>query len=73
MTLDQSPSTRSTRRWAIVRIGLGIAQVFGATFAAVLLLSTGVNTGSLLAVVLTAACTSISVLLFGARRVTRKE
>ena len=73
MAIAESPEARLTRRWAVVRMGLGLAQMFGVTFSAVLLLLTGVNTASLLAVVLTAACTSISVLLFAPRRPTRKE
>jgi hypothetical protein len=53
--------------WAIVRIVLGIAQIFGATFSFTLLIQTGVNPLSLGAVIVTGLLTTISVLLFGKR------
>jgi hypothetical protein len=59
--------------WAIVRIALGTAQVFGATFSAVLLIQTGVSRPALLSVALTCLCTTASVLLFGSRRPKRNR
>lgn len=59
------PTSRE-RVWAIVRIGLGIAQMTGATTTVVLLIETGVSTVSLAATVATCALTTLSVLLFGA-------
>jgi hypothetical protein len=53
------------RRWAALRVILGFAQVFGATLGIVLVLRTGVNALSLMVVVLTGLCTTVSVLLFG--------
>ena len=40
---DVDPQRRSERRWAIVRIVLGIAQIMVATFAAMVLLTHGVD------------------------------
>ena len=54
--------------WKTVRFALGMAQMATATVAVVLLLRTGVSKWSLLAAVSTCVCTTISVLLFGARR-----
>jgi hypothetical protein len=53
--------------WAIIRYLLGIAQMFGAVFSVILLIQTGVNKYSMVAVVITCALTPISVLLFGSR------
>jgi ABC-type cobalamin transport system permease subunit len=55
-------------RWGIVRVCLGMAQMAGATVAAVLLVETGVSKWSLLAAVIACALTTVSVLLFGSRR-----
>ena len=68
-----SPSTdqdRSERRWAIVRLTLGILQMTGAALALGLLAAGGVTRASLTVVVLTGLMTTISVLLF-ARRAPR--
>ena len=48
-----------------MRFVLGMAQMAGTTTAGVLLFRTGVSTPSLLAVVVTCAMTTLSVLLFG--------
>lgn len=53
--------------WAIIRYLPGIAQMFGAVFSVILLIQTGVNKYSMVAVVITCALTTISVLLFGSR------
>ena len=56
------------RRWVIVRLALGTAQVMGATAALFLLVQTGVSSLSVGAAVITCVLTTISVLLFGSRR-----
>lgn len=61
------------RRWALVRLLLGMAQILGAAFSLGLLITTGLTAASLLAVVLTGICTTLSVLLFGARTPRRSR
>jgi hypothetical protein len=64
------PSTdqdRWKRRWAIVRLTLGILQMTGAALALGLLAAGGVTRASLTVVVLTGLMTTLSVLLFGPR------
>jgi hypothetical protein len=61
------------RRWALVRILLGWAQMFGAAFSFVLLITTGVSQASSIAVVVTAVLTTISVLLFGAKNASKNR
>ena len=56
------------KRWAILRVALGLIQMFGASLSVVLLLKTGISQVSLFAVALTCLCTTVSVLLFGSRR-----
>ena len=56
---------RSKHAWVVVRLILGLAQMVGALVSLMLLLLTGMNAGSLTAVVLTSFCTTVSVLLFG--------
>lgn len=70
MTRQPRASPRITAR---LRVALGMAQLFGATFSAALLYDTGINRWSLLAVVLTCALTTTSVLLFGGRRGQHEE
>lgn len=53
--------------WAIIRYLLGIAQMFGAVFSVILLIQTGLNKFSLIAVVITCVLTTIRVVLFGGR------
>lgn len=55
------------RRWALLRLLLGFAQLFGTSLSLVLLFLTGVTTVALTALVLTGLCTAVSVLLFGAK------
>lgn len=55
------------RVWALLRLVLGFLQISGTGLSLALLLSTGVTTVALVAVVVTALCTTVSVLLFGAR------
>ncbi len=58
------PPTPAERRWAVVRILLGTAQVMGATMSAYLLLQTGTNAWSLGAVAVTGLLVVLSKLLF---------
>jgi hypothetical protein len=55
------------RRWALIRLLLGVGQIGGAGFSLALLLSVGLTSISLAAVVVTGLLTTVSVLLFGAR------
>jgi hypothetical protein len=50
---------------------LGLAQRGGTVVSLILLICTGITTGSLTAVLLTSLCTTVSVLLFGGRRTGR--
>ena len=50
-------------------VALGMTQMAGAVVSLTLLLTGGVTTASLVAVVLTSVMTTVSVLLFGSRRV----
>jgi hypothetical protein len=56
------------RRWAAIRYVLGMVQMAGAVISLVLLALTGVSTASLTSVVLTGMATTVSVVLFGARK-----
>jgi len=58
---------RWERRWAIVRLALGILQMTGAALALGLLAAGGATRASLTVVVLTGLMTTLSVLLFGRR------
>lgn len=61
-------TTPQERRWGLVRLLLGMAQICGAGFSIGLLLESGVSPAALAAVVTTCALTTISVLLFGGRK-----
>lgn len=61
------------RRWTIVRLLLGLAQIFGAGFSVALLVKTGLSPASLIAVVTTCVLTTGSVLLFGGRRTSKER
>jgi hypothetical protein len=63
--------TARERRWAVVRLALGQAQMIGAIVSGYLLLTTGINEWSLGGAVLTCTLTTVSVLLFGAGRTRR--
>ena len=58
---------RSLVAWSVLRFALGMAQIVGAIFSVTLLIQTGVNKFSLIAVMVTCALTITSVLLFGSR------
>ncbi len=62
-----------TRRWAFVRLALGLGQMSGAVVSFYLLAQTGVNELSLAAAVATCLCTTVSVLLFGSRKRRPRE
>ena len=57
-----------TRRWAGLRLALGVGQMTGATVSIVLLAESGLNPWSLGTAVATAFLTTMSVLLFGGKR-----
>jgi hypothetical protein len=57
-----------TQAWAKGQFLFGIIQMIGAVVSLFLLVQTGVSTLALSAVVLTCACTTVSVLLFGSHR-----
>jgi hypothetical protein len=74
MPHERPPATAQaehTRAWAVVRLVLGLAQRGGTVVSLILLICTGITTGSLTAVLLTSLCTTVSVLLFGGRRTGR--
>ncbi|HZU30222.1 MAG TPA: hypothetical protein VFB79_03850 [Candidatus Angelobacter sp.] len=54
-----------TQGWAIVRLVLGLLQMFGAVFAAVLIVQTGLNSVSIGAAIATGLLTLLSISLFG--------
>ena len=58
----------SDRRWAAVRLVLGMLQMIGAAFSMGLLVRGGVNAFSLAAATFTTLFTTLSVLLFRNRR-----
>lgn len=60
----QHVAPRTSRAAAVSRIILGLAQMFGATFSAVLVLRTGVNAASLGATAITVMLTVLSRVLF---------
>lgn len=67
MTVAPSRPAALTRRWAIVRLTLGVAQMTAAAFALGLLAAEGVSARALAAAVTACTITTLSVLLFGRR------
>ncbi len=59
---------RNTLFWAVIRLLLGTAQMFGAAVALTLLLRTGINAWSVTATIITTLCTLFSRALFGNRQ-----
>ena len=55
-------------RWVVLRLVLGMLQMCGAVVSVVLLALTGVSPVALATVMATCALTTVSVLLFGARK-----
>lgn len=66
-TPDRVP-IREEHLWVSVRLVLGLLQMLGAALSVILLVLTGMTAVALTAVTVTCALTSISVLLFGAKR-----
>lgn len=62
------PGRRPERRWAVLRIVLGQAQMVGALVSLVLLAQTGLSELTALAVTVTVGCLVASRLLFGGRQ-----
>jgi hypothetical protein len=58
---------RMSVRRAVVRLVLGLAQMFGAALSLTLLLQTGINRVTLIATAATSILTTASLLLFGRR------
>ena len=56
------------RRWAWIRLLLGLAQMFGAILSLTLLVLTGVTSAALTVVAVTGFLTTVSIVLFGGRR-----
>jgi hypothetical protein len=69
---SETTSPRNIRRWAVVRLILGLLQMIGAVFSVTLLVRMGVTTPALIAVALTGVLTTVSVLLFGGRHSERE-
>ena len=69
---SETTSARNIRQWPVVRLILGFLQMFGAVFSVTLLVRTGVTAIALIAVAVTGVLTTVSVLLFGARRSKRE-
>lgn len=68
----ETTSARNIRRWALIRLILGFLQMFGAVFSVTLLVRTGVTVLALISVAVTSVLTTVSVLMFGARRSKRE-
>ena len=62
--LAPAPATR----WALLRLGLGVAQMTSALASFVWLIGSGVSSWSLAAVAVTCLLTTVSVMLFGDHR-----
>lgn len=60
-----------SRRWALIRIVLGLAQMTVAAAAILLLVKQGITPAALVAAVLACVLTSVSVMLFGGWRTKR--
>jgi hypothetical protein len=69
---NDTTSASIIHRWAVVRLILGFLQMFGAVFSVTVLVRTGVTALALIAVGVTGVLTTVSVLLFGARRSKRE-
>ena len=67
MTVACSRQAVPTRRWALVRLTLGVSQMAAAAFALGLLAADGVSARALGSAVTACTITTVSVLLFGRR------
>lgn len=70
--MQEQVYSRAERRWAWARIILGLMQIFGAAFSMTLLVKTGVTALALIAVTITGVLTTVSILLFGSKRLRKK-
>jgi hypothetical protein len=66
--LSRSPSRPLEAKLDRLRLVLGMSQMAGATVAVILLIATGVSEWALRATVVTCVMTTVSVMLFGAKR-----
>jgi hypothetical protein len=67
VTIAPSKHTTASRRSAVIRLTLGVAQMSAAAFALGLLAVEGVTARALAAAVTACTITTLSVLLFGRR------
>lgn len=70
---DHRPATAEERRWAVVRIVLGTAQVVGAAASVTVLAQAGVNGLSVGLTIATALVMLFSIYLFRVRRYGQRE
>lgn len=61
---DEIAGARTIRRWAIVRLILGVLQMVGAVFSLGLFFESGITPLTLASVLVTGTFTGISMLLF---------
>jgi hypothetical protein len=66
--LHSQAVSSTERRWAWIRFSLGMMQMFGVVCSITLLVETGVSKAVFIIIVITGLLTTISILLFGARR-----
>lgn len=71
--MQAKPQEGTERRWAILRLALGLLQIVGAGFSLALLVEAGVSSLSLASVAVTGLLTTLSVLLFGKGSWIRKN
>lgn len=63
--MERMTNQARTLRLAWLRLTLGVLQMFGAIFAAIMVMRTGISVWSLGAAVGTGVITTISIILFG--------
>jgi len=61
---SETTSSTNIRRWALVRLIFGFLQMFGVAFSVGLIVYSGITPLALASVMVTAAFTGISMLLF---------
>jgi hypothetical protein len=66
--LSRSPSRSLEAKLDRLQLVLGMSQMAGVTVAVILLIATGVSEWAVLATVVTCVMTTVSVMLFGAKR-----
>jgi hypothetical protein len=67
---NRVPGATIIRRWAVVRLILGVLQMFGAAFSLGLIVHSGITPRALTAVIVTGMFTGISMFLF---QVSKRE